>query len=99
MRTNYDRGDTIADWPCRGTVLIDLPPEVVAEWAPSGSVVERVTADQTRFILGAWSWAGVAGLLATFDADIVIVEPEELKDACRTLARRFHRAARTAGGR
>lgn len=65
-------------------------PEVVAEWAPGGSVVEYVTPTRTRFILGAWSWAGIAGLLATFDA--TIVEPEELKDACRTLARRYRQA-------
>ncbi|WP_366927603.1 WYL domain-containing protein [Aeromicrobium sp.] len=75
----HDRGDTAADWPCLGTVLMDLTPEVVAEWAPGGSVVEYVTPTQARFTLGAWSWAGVVGLLATFDADFTVIEPRELK--------------------
>lgn len=91
--TSHDRGDTAAPWPCLGTVLIDLPPEVVAEWAPGGSVVEYVSPTRSRFTLGAWSWAGVAGLLATFDADITVLGPDELKEACRTLSDRFRRGA------
>ena len=73
---------------------MDLPADVVARWAPGGSVVEFVTAAQSRITLGAWSWAGIAGLLATFDADISEVEPAELRDACRTIARRYDRAGR-----
>jgi predicted DNA-binding transcriptional regulator YafY len=92
VMTSHDRGDTPARWQCLGTALMDLPPEVVARWAPGGSVVEYVTATQARITLGAWSWAGIAGLLATFDADITIIEPDELKTACRTLAGRYHRA-------
>ncbi|GAA0955432.1 helix-turn-helix transcriptional regulator [Actinocorallia libanotica] len=92
VMTSHDRGDTPAPWPCLGTVLMELPPDVVARWAPGGSVIEYVTPTQTRITLGAWSWAGVAGLLATFDADITVIEPDELKDACRTLARRYRHA-------
>ena len=51
--------------------------------------MEYVAPDRTRLTLGAWSWAGVAGILATFDADIEIVEPEELRDACHDLAARY----------
>jgi predicted DNA-binding transcriptional regulator YafY len=91
--TSYDRGDTPAPWQCLGTVLMELPADVVARWAPGGSVIEYVTPTQTRITLGAWSWAGIAGLLATFDADITVVEPDELKDACRTLARRYQQAS------
>lgn len=43
-------------------------------------------ARQTRITLGAWSWAG---LLATFDADSSNVEPAELREVCRTIARRY----------
>ncbi len=89
VMTSYDRGDTPARWQCLGTVLMDLPAEVVARWAPGGSVIEYVTAHQTRITLGAWSWAGIAGLLATFDADITNIEPAELREACRTIARRY----------
>jgi predicted DNA-binding transcriptional regulator YafY len=93
VMTSHDRGDTAARWPCLGTVLMDLPADVVARWAPGGSVIEHVTATQTRITLGAWSWAGIAGLLATFDADITVVEPDELKDACRTIANRYGQAS------
>lgn len=93
VMASYDRGDTPAEWPCLGTALMELPADVVARWAPGGSVVEYVGPTRSRITLGAWSWAGIAGLLATFDADITIVEPEELKAACRVLALRFDRAS------
>jgi len=59
-------------------------------------VVEYVTPTQTRITLGAWSWAGIAGLLATFDADITIIEPDDLETACRTLAQRYRRASESS---
>jgi len=92
VMTSYDRGDTPARWQCLGTVLMGLPADVVARWAPGGSVIEYVTAHQTRITLGAWSWAGIAGLLATFDADITNIEPAELRAACRTIARRYQQS-------
>lgn len=92
VMTNHNRGDSPAPWPCLGKALMDLPADLVARWAPGGSVIEYVTDTQSRITLGAWSWAGVAGLLATFDADLTEVQPAELKDACRTLARRYQRA-------
>ncbi|HZH22858.1 MAG TPA: WYL domain-containing protein [Geodermatophilus sp.] len=94
VMTTHDRGDTPAHWQCTGTAVMDLPADVVARWAPGGSVVEFVDAARSRITLGAWSWAGVAGLLATFDADVSDVEPAELRDACRTIARRYDRAGR-----
>jgi predicted DNA-binding transcriptional regulator YafY len=93
VMTSHDRGDTPAQWQCLGTVVMDLPADVVARWAPGGSVIEYVGPTQTRITLGAWSWAGIAGLLATFDADITVVGPAELTDACRTIAHRYHRAS------
>jgi hypothetical protein len=87
-------GDTPARWQCLGTVLMELPADIVAQWAPGGSVIEYVTPRQARITLGAWSWAGIAGLLATFDADITVIEPDELKDACRTLALRYQKASK-----
>ena len=93
VMTSWDRGDTPAPWQCLGTVLIDLPPHLVARWAPGGSVVEYVSPNRTRLTVGAWSWAGVAGILATFDTDITILEPDELRDACGNLAQRYRRAS------
>ena len=90
--TSWDRDDTPAKWQCSGTAMVDLPPGLVARWAPGGSVVEYVSPTQTRITVGAWSWAGIAGLLATFDADLTSLEPAELVDACRSLAQRYARA-------
>lgn len=94
VMTSYDRGDTVAPWPCLGTVQMELPADVVAQWAPGGSVVQYLTPTQARVTLGAWSWAGIAGLLATFDADITVIEPDELKAACSTIARRYLKASK-----
>lgn len=91
MRT-HDRGDTAAQWQCVGTVVMSLPADVVARWAPGGSVVEHLTAQTCRFTVGGWSWAGVAGLIATFDADFRVEGPDELRAACTTVAARLERA-------
>lgn len=93
VMTTADRGDTPARWQCLGSAVLELPPDVVARWAPGGSVVEQVTPTRARLVLGAWSWAGIAGLLATFDADLSEVEPAELRSACAGLSGRFQRAA------
>ncbi len=92
VMSSHQRGDTVQEWPCLGTVLIDLPADVVARWAPAGAVVEQLDAERSRFVLGAWSWAGVVGILATFDADVVVEGPEQLRTAFTAVARRLHRA-------
>ncbi|MFY0407610.1 helix-turn-helix transcriptional regulator [Solicola sp. PLA-1-18] len=99
VMTEPDRGDTPAAWPCRGSVEMGLPAGVVAQYAPGGSVVERLDEGRCRLTVGAWSWAGVAGLLATFDTDLTAVEPPELVDACQVLAARFSRVATQAAPR
>lgn len=92
VTTRHDRGDVPAPWQCLGTVIMELPASTVARWAPGGSVVEDVGANRCRFTVGAWSWAGVAGILATFDADFTVVEPEDLRTACRDLGDRLGNA-------
>lgn len=94
VMTSYDRGDTPAQWQCVGTAVLDLPPEVVARWAPGGSVVERLSSSQSLLTLGGWSWMGIAGLLTTFDANFTIVGPDPLRQACRRAARRLSHAAK-----
>lgn len=89
VMSSHDRGDTPAVWPCTGSARLALPAHVVARWAPGGSVVEHLDADHCRLTLGAWSWAGVAGILATFDTDLADLRPPELHDACRHLAHRW----------
>lgn len=87
----HDRGDVPAEWPCRGSALVALPAPVVARFAPGGSAVEHVTDSSCRLTLGAWSWAGLAGLLLTFDADLTRIEPAELRQALRSLRARIDR--------
>ncbi|ANY05818.1 helix-turn-helix transcriptional regulator [Pseudonocardia sp. HH130630-07] len=84
-----DRGDTPASWQCTGSARLALPAHVVARWAPGGSVVEHVGAGHCRLTLGAWSWAGIAGILATFDTGLTEVRPAELVRACHRLAGRW----------
>lgn len=93
VRTRPDRGDTPAAWQCTGSAVLDRQPAVVARWAPGGSVVELVDDLRCRITVSAWSWAGVAGLLATFDAPLSDVEPVELRAAMQSVARRFDEAA------
>ncbi|WP_370937165.1 helix-turn-helix transcriptional regulator [Amycolatopsis sp. cg13] len=89
VMSTHDRGDTPAEWECTGSARLNLPAAVVARWAPGGSVVEDLGSDHCRLTLGAWSWAGIAGILATFDAEMTDVRPPELVAACRELARRW----------
>ncbi|WP_063061540.1 helix-turn-helix transcriptional regulator [Nocardia sienata] len=93
VMSTHDRGDTPAAWECTGSARLKLPAETVARWAPGGSVVEHLDSDHCRLTVGAWSWAGVAGLLATFDTDLADVEPPELVAACRRLVRRWQAVA------
>ena len=92
VMTSHDRGDIPAAWQCQGSATMNLPPDLVARFAPGGSVIDYVNPSRTRLTLGAWSWAGIAGILATFDTEISAVEPAELRNACHALAQRFSRA-------
>ncbi|MEC3975465.1 helix-turn-helix transcriptional regulator [Amycolatopsis sp. H20-H5] len=90
VMTSHDRGDTPATWQCTGTARLNLPAHTVARWAPGGSVVEHLDPDHCLLTLGAWSWAGIAGILATFDTDLTDLQPPELIQACRRLAHRWN---------
>lgn len=89
VMSSHDRGDTAANWQCTGNARLSMPAHIVARWAPGGSVVENLDADHCRLTLGAWSWAGIAGILATFDTDLSDLHPPELLHACKRIARRY----------
>ncbi|TVL90260.1 YafY family protein [Streptomyces sp. SAJ15] len=89
VMSSHDRGDTLDAWQCIGNARLNLPADIVARWAPGGSVVEHLDAEHCRLTLGAWSWAGIAGILATFDTELADLHPPELAHACRRLAHRL----------
>ncbi|GAA0936198.1 helix-turn-helix transcriptional regulator [Nonomuraea longicatena] len=97
VMTSHDRGDITDTWQCTGSARMNLPAETVARWAPGGSVVEYLGPDHCRLTIGAWSWAGVAGILATFDTDLDQVTPPELRRACRRLVRRWQAVSADLG--
>lgn len=84
--------DVGGDWPCRGTVVLDLPAATVARFSRE-AVVEEAGADRCRVTLGSWSWGALATEVARFDADVAVEGPPELAAACTRLARRFAAAA------
>ncbi len=82
------RGTDDGGWPCRGTVLLDLPAATVARYTRDG-IVEEAGPGRCRLTLGSWSWPSLAAAVARFDADIEVVGPDELTAAFARLARRF----------
>ncbi|GIG39152.1 helix-turn-helix transcriptional regulator [Cellulomonas phragmiteti] len=81
-------------WPCRGTVVLDLPARDVAPFAGDG-VVEELTERRCRLTTGSWSWTALAASVGRFDADVRVEEPDELRAAFVRLATRY--AAGSAG--
>lgn len=88
---NPDRGDTPGHWQCVGSATLSLPADVVARWAPGGSVVSPIDSRHCRLVIGGWSWAGVAGLFITFDTDLSDVTPPALADAFTAIRHRLDR--------
>ncbi|WP_320775574.1 helix-turn-helix transcriptional regulator [Streptomyces sp. CRN 30] len=84
--------DGPGDWPCRGEVILGAPAAAVAPYVRDGTV-EEYGPDRCRLVLGSWSWTGLAAALGAFDADIEVVGPAELEEACARLARRYAGAA------
>ncbi|MEV6901660.1 WYL domain-containing protein [Amycolatopsis sp. NPDC051372] len=77
-------------WPCRGSVILDLPAAAVSRYA-GDAVVEEAGPDRCRLELGSWSWVSLAAAFGRFDADLEVVGPPELAEAFEVLANRFHR--------
>jgi hypothetical protein len=84
--------DTSGNWPCQGTVILDLPATTVALYTRDG-FIEAVGPDRCRVTLGSWSWPSLAAAIARYDADIEVVGPPELTQAFGHLADRFTRTA------
>lgn len=74
---------------CRGEAVLARPAADVVRWAGRDALVEPVGEDRTRVVLGAWSWDGLAAVLAMFGAPFEVVGPPELADACRRTGARL----------
>lgn len=88
VMAQLDRGDSSDHWPCQGTATVAQPASLIAQWAPGGALVQAVSETTSTIRMGAWSWNGLATLLATFDAPLTDVQPEELRAAFAVLANR-----------
>ncbi|WP_063726186.1 helix-turn-helix transcriptional regulator [Streptomyces monomycini] len=82
--------------PCQGEVILALPAATVSRYTRDG-IVEELGPDRCRLVLGSWSWPALAASLGRFDADMEIVGPDRLREACARLARRYAEAAGGAG--
>lgn len=88
------KGSDGADiWPCRGTVVLDLPATAVAPYV-AGAAVEPLGPDRCRVSVGAWSWPAVVAAVLRFDAAVEVIGPPELAEAFRVASARAAAAAR-----
>lgn len=85
------RGSDSTAWPCRGSVVLDLPASAVAPFAGDGTVTS-LDDGRCRLDAGSWSWTALAAAFGRFDAELEVVGPPELADAFALLADRYARA-------
>ncbi|MFE7466995.1 helix-turn-helix transcriptional regulator [Streptomyces sp. NPDC057499] len=89
---------TEAAWPCRGEAVLDLPASKVVPHIADG-IVEPLGPARCRVITGSWSWTALAAGLGRFDANLHVIGPPALHEACAALARRYGAATTTGPGR
>ena len=82
------------EWPCRGTVILDLPASAVLPFAGDG-IVEELGTDRCSLELGAWSWRALAASFGRFDTTMEVVGPQELSAAFAELAVRYSTATQS----
>ncbi|TQJ30912.1 YafY family protein [Microbacterium sp. SLBN-146] len=87
------KGSEVNAWPCRGSVVLDLPASRVRPFTGDGTVT---AIDEHRCILeaGSWSWVSLAAVFGRFDVPMEVVGPPELASAFATLAERYANPAR-----
>ncbi|MCM0638797.1 helix-turn-helix transcriptional regulator [Cellulomonas wangsupingiae] len=93
LAARFTGSTSTGTWPCRGTVVLDLPAHAVAPFAGDG-VVEDLGGGRCRLTSGSWSWTALAASLGRFDADVRVDGPPELREAFARLARRYDAAGR-----
>lgn len=82
------KGSAVDEWPCRGTVIVELPARDVLPFVGDGTVV---AVDDQRCALeaGSWSWGALAVSYGRFEVPMQVVGPPELAAAFATLAQRY----------
>lgn len=88
------KGSDVNRWPCRGTVILDLPVEEVLPFAGDGTVRAY---DDGRCALesGSWSWGSLAASYGRFEVPMEVLGPPELAEAFTVIANRYSDAATT----
>ncbi|MBP2471248.1 putative DNA-binding transcriptional regulator YafY [Crossiella equi] len=86
--------DASGAWPCVGEVVLHLPAEAVSPYVFDG-VVAGLDPHRCRVVVGSWSWPSLAARLGTFDAELEVVSPPELREAFATMSARYARATAT----
>lgn len=89
------KGRDVNEWPCRGTVILDLPARDVLPFAGEG-IVRAVDERRCSLELGSWSWGSLAASFGRFEVPMEVVEPSELADAFAVLATRYSTTARAS---
>jgi predicted DNA-binding transcriptional regulator YafY len=85
------KGSDVDAWPCRGTVILDLPAREVLPFAADGTVT-AIDDDRCALEAGSWSWGSLAASFGRFEVPMEVVGPPELADAFATTAARFRAA-------
>ncbi|GAA1938207.1 helix-turn-helix transcriptional regulator [Nocardioides hwasunensis] len=87
------KGRDVNEWPCRGTVILDLPAREVLPFAGDGTV-RVVDEERCSLEVGSWSWGSLAASLGRFEVAMEVVGPPELTAAFAVLAERYAATAR-----
>ena len=88
------KGSDVNAWPCRGTVILDLPARNVLPFSGDGTVT-AIDEHTCSLEAGSWSWGALAASFGRFEVAMTVVEPTELASAFAALAERYARTSET----
>ncbi|TQS92922.1 WYL domain-containing transcriptional regulator [Arthrobacter sp. TS-15] len=86
------KGANVNQWPCRGTVILNLPIEEVLPFAGDGTV-RPYGDDRCTLESGSWSWGSLASSYGRFEVPMEVLDPPQLAEAFTVLANRYRNAA------
>ncbi|MGB3259162.1 MAG: WYL domain-containing protein [Ornithinimicrobium sp.] len=91
------KGRDVNEWPCRGTVILELPAAEVLPFAGEGTV-RAIDEGRCTLETGSWSWGSLAAAFGRFEVAMEVAGPPELAAAFAVLAARYDATARTFCG-